>query len=250
MEIFAISNKGLVRKNNQDYFFLSENPDLPLFIVADGMGGHKAGEIASKLAATTIRDEFIFSHLDRFDENDIKILIKEAIIKANEKIYLQSKSQEECEGMGTTTSLVYIFKKNLYIGHVGDSRLYLISEGKINQVTQDHTLVNELVKKGSITKEEGESHPKKNFITRAIGSEVNIDIDIYKRTYRENDIIILCTDGLTNLIDENNILNEFIKENSIEKASKVLVKKALDRGGYDNITLLAIRMDKDEVEIW
>ncbi len=168
--------------------------------------------------------------------------IKNSIDKANHEIYDKAELIEECEGMGTTVTLAFIFKGQIFIGHVGDSRCYIISDNKIVQITEDHSLVNELIKNGTITKEEGMKHPQKNYITRAIGTDKNIEIDIYKREYKEEDILILSTDGLTNMIDEDTILNEIIVNDDIKKSSKMLIDKAKESGGLDNITIIIIKL--------
>lgn len=247
MIVSSITDKGLIRESNQDFFFVSDNKKVPLFIVADGMGGHKAGEIASKMAVEIIVDDF-FSDVSLLNsEERIINKIKSSIARANELIYKKSKATIDCEGMGTTITMAYIFNEHIFLGHVGDSRGYLVTTDLINQITEDHSLVNELIKNGSITKEEGKSHPQKNLITRAVGTETDIEIDVYIEKYHKEDTLILCTDGLTNLVDENTILNEIIKVKDIFKVGRNLTEKARNNGGYDNITIILIKFLENEV---
>ena len=180
MNISALTDVGLVRNVNEDMYFASEDIDLPLFIVADGMGGHNAGEIASKMAVDIVLQYFDAKVEDLKDEKKLVTIIKNSIKKANSEIYKTSKESKLFSGMGTTITLAYIFKDNIYIGHVGDSRAYIIQDNTISQVTEDHSLVQELVKNGSITIEEGKTHPQRNMITRAAGTSTDIKVDMDK----------------------------------------------------------------------
>lgn len=237
----AISDIGKNREKNQDAYYVSLDKDFPLYLVADGMGGHRSGEVASTMAMDIITKEFLLSkdNLDT-DQNILKV-IKGSIEKANTKIYLKSIENEECNGMGTTITLGYIFGGNIFIGHVGDSRAYLIREKEISQITEDHSYVNELLKLGSITIEEAHNHPKKNMITRAVGSSSTISMDLIVKDYKKDDILLLCSDGLFNMLDENEIYEVFNREEDIQKACEILVSMANDNGGLDNITLVSIK---------
>lgn len=243
MEIGAVSSIGNIRENNQDSMYVSEDSSFPIFIVADGMGGHKAGEVASSLAIeATIT--YLKERKDLLNnEENIKFNIKKAIKYANEKIYSLSQEISEYSGMGTTITLSYIFDSKIILGHVGDSRAYLISDCNIKQVTKDHSLVSELIEQGSITTEEALTHPQRHLITRAVGTSQDIDVDIYMEEFKSNDKLILCSDGLTNMVDDDTILS-IVNDNEeaeINKLSKILATTANDNGGKDNITIIIVK---------
>ncbi|QEK12000.1 Stp1/IreP family PP2C-type Ser/Thr phosphatase [Crassaminicella thermophila] len=241
MEIGAYSHKGKVREINEDAYYISKG-DLNLFIVADGMGGHNAGEVASNIAINSIK-EFMEIHIDQFldkDEEKVCEFLKKATFEANKNIFKKAISEKECQGMGTTLTVVLILSK-VYIAHVGDSRAYLIHNNNISQITQDHSLVAELLRNGSITENEAKIHPQRNMITRALGTEENIIIDIYTLDFNSDDIIFLCTDGLSNLIETDEIKRTLIDCDNMQHACVHLVELANERGGYDNITVIAIK---------
>lgn len=237
----AVSDIGKMRDNNQDAFYLSKDQSLPLFIVADGMGGHKAGEVASTMALNIIEKNFLDNKESLSSENTIINLIKKSIEEANTKIYLKSIENEKYKGMGTTITLAYIFENKILLGHVGDSRAYLIHEDNIIQLTEDHSFVNELLKMGSITKEEATNHPKRNMITRAVGSSSIIEMDLIAKEFNNNNILLLCSDGLFNMVKENEIYQVFSKEDDIQKACEILANIANNKGGFDNITIIATK---------
>ena len=241
MKVKALTDIGLIRKKNQDSFFLSENQDLPLFIIADGMGGHKGGEVASSDAINIINKIFIENKEILINEKNIKDVIHKSIEKANKDIYKKSLEFKEYKGMGTTVSLCYIFQDHVFIGHVGDSRIYKIENEDIAQITEDHSLVNELIKKGEITKEEAYNHPQKNMITRAVGTSYDLEIDLEEFKYKKDDKILLCTDGVFNMLHDFEIL-EIIKNNIfISEAIDELISRAKKNGGLDNITAIIIQ---------
>lgn len=239
----AISDIGRCRKKNQDAYYASADPDFPLYFVADGMGGHRSGEVASSMAMDIIKDEFLIFKNNLNKEKNILKTIKKSIEKANTKIYLKSLEREECKGMGTTITLAYIFEGRIFIGHVGDSRGYLIREEEIIQITEDHSYVNELLKLGSISIEEAKKHPKKNMITRAVGSSSTISMDLIVKKHKKNDILLLCSDGLFNMLSEKEIYEVYEIEKNMQKACEVLVEKANAKGGLDNITLVSIKFN-------
>lgn len=241
MVIGAISDIGKIRENNQDAFYLSKEMSLPLYMVADGMGGHKAGEVASTMAMNIIEKNFVDNKDDLTSDEKIINLIKKSIEEANTKIYLKSLDNDKCNGMGTTITLAYIFNNKIFIGHVGDSRAYLIRKNKIFQITEDHSFVNELIKTGSISKEEAKHHPKRNMITRAVGSSSIIEMDLISKELEINDILLLCSDGLFNMVKEDIIVDVFIKEKNIQNACDILANIANDNGGIDNITVVAVK---------
>jgi len=253
------SDIGLVRKVNEDDFlclklndlFKLENPaaDLYLCIVADGMGGRNAGEVASSMAVQEIVEFVKEKYIEvltekRITEEKIFDLVREAIYYSNDKIYKKSLLNSEFLGMGTTLSMILIKDSNLYYGHVGDSRIYLIRKNEITKLTEDHSLVAELVKQGTIKPEEAVSHPQKNIITRALGTEYEIEVDLGKQEIIEGDYILLCTDGLSNLISDNEIMELVLSSAGVEKACESLISKAKENGGFDNITVVVIHNDK------
>ncbi len=227
MMVFAAkTDKGKVREKNEDFFYAKGN----ILIVADGMGGHNAGEVASKLAVETA-----VSVLDGIC-SDYKEKIEEAVKEANAAVHNMATGDRE--GMGTTFDVCIYNSGNLYIGHVGDSRVYIIRGDRVIKITEDHSYVEMLVSKGEITKEEANNYPMKNMITRAIGVNDSVECDFYKTEIKSGDKVLLCTDGLTDMVREERMA-EVIAENNIEDAVKILVKEANDAGGKDNITVIA-----------
>ena len=240
----AISDIGKIRDKNQDAYYISLENDLDLYIVADGMGGHKCGEIASSMALDIVKKQFLNFDEKAKSKDDVLKLIKHSIEEANIKIYLKSLEMEECQGMGTTMTLAYIYKENILLGHVGDSRAYIIENSHIRQLTEDHSYINELLKNGTITPEEAKTHPKKNMITRAVGSSSNLEIDLIEKKYNVGDILLLCSDGLFNMLDEEDIKQVFNREDNMQNACEILTTMANEKGGLDNITVVAIKFDE------
>ncbi|NLW23162.1 MAG: Stp1/IreP family PP2C-type Ser/Thr phosphatase [Tissierellia bacterium] len=242
MEIGVKTDAGRVRDINQDAYYVSSNEEYPLFIVADGMGGHKAGEVASRMAIEIISKKLIESLKNLIlDDKGIQDLIKESIFLANEEIYQKSLEDEKFSGMGTTVILAYVTDNKIFIGHVGDSRAYLLRKGVLHQITQDHTLVEELIKNGSISREEAKHHPQRNIITRAVGTSKNIDLDLIIEQKYKDDILLLCSDGLTNMLKDEEIRESLLTNKDIQIACEDLIRLSNDRGGYDNITVLAVK---------
>ncbi len=239
MNVFFETNKGLMRENNEDSLIVEESHNYSLFAVADGMGGHKAGEVASSIAIEGIRNYFIES-LEK-EEFQPPSFIIESVNLCNDKIREESLRNEEYCGMGTTVAMAVIDKQQnvIYIGNVGDSRAYLLRNDEIKQITTDHTYVHELLKDGKITSEEAKTHPKRNVITRALGSEEIVHADIFEIDLYENDILLLCTDGLTTHVSDNEML-EIIKEYGTNESVQELIKLANDNGGTDNITIIIV----------
>lgn len=237
--MFQISYKtdiGLKRVNNQDSILVCK--DIGLCIVADGMGGHNAGEVASSNAV-----EFIESYIrENIEKEEKKNLIVNSLLKANKEIYLKSLNNEEYKNMGTTCSLILCENFNVYIGHVGDSRIYYINNDYINQITEDHTFVEKLVESGEITREAAKIHPKRNVITRAVGTEYDLKVDFLSYAVEKKSKILICSDGLTGKIDDSEIF-EVVNANTIEKSVNSLVKLANDRGGSDNISIVLVEFN-------
>ncbi len=239
--IFAAkTDMGLRRSNNEDDLFSGEVHGWSLFVVADGMGGRNAGEVASKAAV-----ESIVAYLEQCDGleelscNASKHLA-EAIRKANETVFHLSKSKEELDGMGTTVSAVLIKNNVMVLGHVGDSRVYFFRDGKLEQLTADHSYVAELVRTGAITKDEAKIHPKKNYIYRNLGYEPDVDVDIACKEFKRDDKLMLCSDGLSNQLEDEEILRIFLEEHSPEASIKKMIQLVLERGGFDNITAIVV----------
>ncbi|TZE83408.1 Stp1/IreP family PP2C-type Ser/Thr phosphatase [Calorimonas adulescens] len=238
----AVSNIGMVRDKNEDSFYVSGCDDpYKLYIVADGMGGHNAGEIASSLAVDAAKQFFdkYYVSLQKTDDM-IEKFIREAIANSNTRVLNESQLHIDESGMGTTMTLLLIENNKFYIGHIGDSRAYLIRNNTIEQITEDHSLVTQMVKEGKLSIAEAKYHPLKNIITRAIGVDMDINIDVYIRQAVQGDIVILCTDGLSNMVTDAEILEEYTKCD-IVTASNNLVECSNARGGYDNITIVAVK---------
>ena len=240
MRILAKSDIGKARDMNQDSFYVSDaNDGIKLFILADGMGGYKGGEIASKLATDSVR-KYIENNFDSTpkEKEEILKLINSAVEYANMVVYEKSKEIPELEGMGTTIEICLIYNNKAYIGHIGDSRIYRIRKEVIRKLTKDHSYVQKLVEDKKITREEAKSHPKKNMLTRALGCTPYVEADLRARNFEKGDVFIICSDGLTNMVDEKRIY-ELVK-NDITTATDNLIKEANDAGGYDNITVIII----------
>lgn len=204
MKTFSITDVGMVRQVNQDYVYTTDNPIGPLpnlFVVADGMGGHKAGDYASKYTVEVMKKE-----LAQSEEKDVEKALVFAIEKANREIIKKASEDEHLKGMGTTVVAATIVEHMMYFANVGDSRLYLINQG-ITQLTKDHSLVEEMVRLGGIKPEEAKHHPDKNIITRAIGAKNNVDVDFYEHRLKRGDIILMCTDGLSNMVEDEELFH-------------------------------------------
>ncbi|MCI9412993.1 MAG: Stp1/IreP family PP2C-type Ser/Thr phosphatase [Clostridia bacterium] len=238
---FASSDIGKAREINQDYYSIPKPEDsLQLFILADGMGGYNGGEIASSLATASAKS-YIENNFDKIEHNKEAILelIKNAIEYANMVVFEKSKQEPNLEGMGTTLDICFIYNNKVYVGHVGDSRIYRIRGEIIRKLTKDHSYVQQLVEDGKITREEAEHHPKKNMLLKALGCTAMVEPDLRARNIETGDILLMCSDGLTNMVEEKEIYR-VVRENP-ETAAQVLVDLANEAGGYDNITVVIIK---------
>lgn len=241
MRVYAKTDIGKARQMNQDFYYISQkNEDMCLCILADGMGGYNGGEIASSLATNSAK-EYIEENFDKIEhtEKEVMNLIKYAMEYANKAVLEKSKENEELEQMGTTLEICIIYNGKAYIGHIGDSRIYRIRKNIIRRITTDHSYVEKLVKDGTITREEAFYHPKKNMLMKALGCNEAIEPDIMVKEFLENDIILMCSDGLTNMLTEEAIYN--IVQEEPKTACEKLVKKANENGGYDNISVILIK---------
>ena len=242
IKAYAKSDVGKVREINEDSYYISDSLDeIQLFILADGMGGYNGGEIASKLAIQSAKSyiENNYGEIDKTDKDSIIQLIGSSMEYANMIVYEKSKEDKELEGMGTTLEICLIYNNRAYIGHIGDSRIYRIRKEFMRKLTQDHSYVQKLVKDGTITPEEAVHHPQKNMLMKALGCNAFIEPDVMVKGFLKDDIIIISSDGLTNLVSQEKIF-ELAKQN-IEQAPKELIKLANNNGGFDNITVIVIK---------
>lgn len=240
MKVFAKSDIGRAREMNQDAYYASQPSDtVGLYIVADGMGGYNGGEIASSLAVTSAKNyiENNFAEIEHTKEK-LQELVKNAIEYANMIVYEKSKEIEQLEGMGTTIEVALVHNNRVYIGHVGDSRIYRIRKNFIRKLTTDHSYVEKLVKDGTITRDQAEHHPKKNMLTNALGCTSYVEPDILVKGFQKDDILVLTTDGLTNMVSDEKIYS--IVTDIIEVAADELIEKANQAGGLDNITVVIV----------
>ncbi|GLX68405.1 Stp1/IreP family PP2C-type Ser/Thr phosphatase [Paenibacillus glycanilyticus] len=238
------SDVGRIRHINEDRSWVGQlDNGITLAIVADGMGGHQAGDVASQLAVNTFRDmlEKSASKAD-LSMQEGKMLIRQALVMANDVVYDMASRNEQYYNMGTTIVAALYKEQQLIIGHIGDSRAYLITADGIAQLTEDHTLVNELVKSGQISIEEAAHHPRRNVITRAVGTDAQVEVDIYTAALSDNDVLLLCSDGLTNMVSDDEML-QTVREDGLgldDKADR-LIQLALQAGGDDNITVVLLQ---------
>ena len=241
IKAYAKSDIGKVREMNQDYYYISDSlSEVQLYMLADGMGGYKGGEIASKLAIQCAKNyiETNFKQITK-DKDSIIQLVGSSMEYANMIVYEKSKEDKELEGMGTTLEICLIYNNKVYIGHIGDSRIYRIRKEFIRKLTQDHSYVQKLLKDGTITPEEAEHHPKKNMLMKALGCNAFIEPDVMVKGFLKDDILVISSDGLTNLVKQEDIF-KIVKKN-FEQAPKELVNLANDNGRYDNITVVVIK---------
>ncbi|HEV2720865.1 MAG TPA: Stp1/IreP family PP2C-type Ser/Thr phosphatase [Thermoanaerobaculia bacterium] len=235
---------GLVRSENQDfgtYTTPSEeresHPGGRLFLVADGMGGHRGGATASRLAGETVKAQYLGS-----EDDDIGAALRDALARANARIFTEAQANPDLRGMGTTTSALVVRSNNAWFAHVGDSRIYLIRDGAIKQLTEDHSLVASMVREGLLTSTEAENHPRRNVLQRSMGVGEDVEIDVRGPfPVQEGDIFILCSDGLHGLVKEPELL-EIATTLPLESAANEYVRRALDRGAPDNVTVIVARI--------
>jgi PPM family protein phosphatase len=227
----AVTDPGRTRRHNEDAYVI----EPPLFAIADGMGGAQAGEVASRLATAALRE----AGANGGGEQRITDLIQEA----NRRVYDRSSSDPNTSGMGTTITVALVEEDNVAFGHVGDSRAYLIRDAQMEQLTEDHSLVNELLKTGKLSREEAETHPQRSVITRALGTDPDVDVDTFSVRAENGDLFLLCSDGLTDMVSEESIL-DVVERNrdDIDGALRALVKAANRGGGQDNITVVAFEI--------
>lgn len=239
MKTFSITDVGQKRENNEDTMYTSENPvgNLPnLFIVADGMGGHNAGDYASNMAV----EEVVNTIRSMTEETEPVRIFEQAIQQANEKVWREANADEKKAGMGTTFVATTIIGNKMYVANVGDSRLYIVGQ-KIQQVTRDHSLVEELVRLGGLDKDVARDHPDKNQITRAIGATPNLVIDFFEVDLAQDEYILMCSDGLTNMVEDEEIRTIILGQRDIAEIAEKLIETANKNGGKDNVTVVMIQ---------
>lgn len=243
------SDIGLKRTINEDRAAFFERSDaLKLAVLADGMGGHNAGDIASEMAVNEIGQLFLKADGEQLTAGEDRLSwLQQSIEFINDKIYQYSLSHKDCSGMGTTFIVVIIDNQQALIGHIGDSRVYLFSAEKVEQITRDHSYVNVLVENGEISEEEALSHPQKNFILKALGTEATIEPDYYEIQCDTNDYLLICSDGLSNKLSVGEMAAIVTMPSPITDKGQKLVQLANDSGGEDNISLVLLSFHGEEV---
>lgn len=236
----GLTDVGLVRKNNQDSIYLNSQHNL--FVVADGMGGHKGGEVASKMAVDKIAEHFIQNNDSNMDPAEN---VEKAIHNANSAIFLKSQQDNNLTGMGTTVVGLYFNGQNVYIGNIGDSRAYLVQNNKMYQLSRDHSLVQEKLKIGLYNREQAAKDPNKNVLSRSCGINDKPEIDVFTYKVKKNDFFLICSDGLSGMVSDDNILQEVNKavpkdKDQMDKLVEKLIELAKANGGQDNISVITV----------
>ncbi|MGB2873920.1 MAG: Stp1/IreP family PP2C-type Ser/Thr phosphatase [Gaiellaceae bacterium] len=235
----AATDPGRRRRHNEDAYVC----EPPLFAVADGIGGAQAGELASRLAAAAVQDD------SGDGAGDGRRRVDALIQEANRRVYERQSQDTAVSGMGTTMTVALVEDGRVWIGHVGDSRAYLIRDGSLEQLTEDHSLVAELVRSGRLSPEEAEAHPQRSVVTRALGTDPNVDVDTFSVESKPGDLFLLCSDGLTSMVDDDKILAEVERNrDDLNSAAKALVRAANRGGGEDNITVVFFEIETAPVE--
>ena len=245
MKIYAMTDVGRRREVNQDYVYVTDRPIGPfpnLLTVADGMGGHKAGDFASSYTVNVLKDELKKTPMDKPEE-----ILRSVVSIANHKLIEAASRDIKLEGMGTTLVAATVVGNTLYFANVGDSRLYLIND-KIRQLSKDHSLVEEMVRLGGIKAEEARNHPDKNIITRAVGVVPELSVDFFEVELKPGDTVLMCSDGLTNMIEDEEIKKIVLGQRDIVEKAEKLIDTANENGGKDNITVVLIEPFSDEVK--
>ncbi len=242
VEVFGLSDVGCIRELNEDCYCIcgfGDNSERGFCILADGMGGHNAGEVASQNAVKLIAEEM--NRLLESGEKEIPGQLSRAVSAANTGVYTMASENPIHRGMGTTVVTAFIDDGTAYVANVGDSRAYAVRDDEIVQITTDHSVVSELVMRGTITKEEARLHPQKNIITRAVGTDKSVRTDIFEYNYSPGDVMIICSDGLSTMLDDNRILEIIKSKKTSEDTVNSLIAAAKEEGGLDNITVICIR---------
>lgn len=244
MKKIAISNKGYKRKKNQDYQLMDSKNRY--FIIADGMGGHNGGEVASYTAVNTAHG--LLKDFEPKSLPQIEAKLIEVFNAANEAVYTMSSSKESLTGMGTTMIVSYLFENHIIIGHVGDSRAYLLIDGNFIRLTKDHSLVQEMIDSGELNQAQANGHPQRHMITKAVGTQASIQADILTKKLLPEAVshLFMCTDGLTDYVNDEELKNICNQSSKLEDCVNNMLELALERGGYDNISISAIRLSESQ----
>jgi protein phosphatase len=239
MKLYAKSDTGKIRETNQDFFVVGESDTYAYAIVCDGMGGCKGGNVASEMAVNIIKEHLEKELHNTLFDDIVRYAVIDGIKEANKEIFKRASEDENLAGMGTTAVVAVAANDKLYIAHVGDSRAYLIKNEDYKQLTRDHSLVQELVERGELSADEANGYYMKNIITRAIGVSHNVDVDFSAVPFEDDELLLICTDGLSNYLDEESF-KKILRENPREEYVDKLVSFAIDNGGADNITAAVI----------
>ena len=250
MKAWSLTDQGRVRKQNQDacrflQFELGDGTEVLAAVVCDGMGGAKAGNIASEMAVETFMEEL---RIDFYAPSVTDVQMLCAVKKANRLIYEKARSDPDYEGMGTTLVAAVTDGKRVTVANVGDSRCYLIRDGSILQLTKDHSVVEDMVDRGEIERADAWKHPRRNYITRALGAEEQVECDLFFRDLEPGDVLLLCTDGLSGVVNAQELLFEVVYGGELETAAERMVNIALERGAPDNVTALILTADEPQPE--
>ncbi len=243
MELGAVTDKGKVRRDNQDscYVYSDDDTKMALMLVCDGMGGHNAGNVASSLAATVFAGEVKEGLRNASVTGAVCSLMKSALSSANRAVYDLARTDIRCRGMGTTVVSAVVREDDATVMNVGDSRAYHVTGGDIRQVTRDHSVVEDMVERGDITREESRTHPNKNLITRAVGTSMDVEADFFSVSLKPGDGLMLCSDGLSNMVTDGEMLGAFESSGTAQEACDRLLELALSRGATDNVTVAILR---------
>ena len=241
MHAWGLTDPGMIRSQNQDFYCIMKlNRDQFLAVVCDGMGGARSGNVASKMAAELFVSEVKKTVRSNMKQEQVQLMLSNALEIANKAVYEQSQLSDEYSGMGTTLVAAFFQKDSLTVVNVGDSRAYLLNQSGVSCITTDHSLVELMVQRGEINREQAKSHPGKNLITRAVGTEPVVECDFFVRTFEKDDHILLCSDGLSNMMSDQEILFEVLHGTNKSDCCQRLVKLANYRGSPDNITVILI----------
>jgi PPM family protein phosphatase len=240
----ARTDVGMIRSGNEDNYAVVASGDRGLFIVADGMGGHAAGEVASEMAVQTVEREL--SGFRSLDDRAITEQVRDALRKANRNIHDRTITEVDKQGMGTTASVLLVAGNRYMIGQVGDSRVYLLRDGALQQLTKDHSYVQEQVDAGFLTPEQARYHPYSNVITRCVGASPDVEPDVYDGEVKLGDVFLVASDGLTGMVDDRRLQTLLMSRAEPERKVHALISEANGRGGLDNITAIVVQVAPDE----
>lgn len=239
MLVAGLTNQGMERARNEDSCFAVNDSNSALLVVADGMGGHRAGDVASQIAVSTA--EKFWNQINdtaALNDEEARSVVKNIIIEANKQVLEEAGSFTEKRGMGTTLTVGLLYDRCLTVGHIGDSRAYLINDGQIQRLTSDHSLLEQLIQSGQVKPEEAKNHPKRHVLTRALGTSSEPEIDLFEKDIKPGSILVFCTDGLTSLVEDHEILTVASDKTDPQRQAESLIALANARGGFDNITVV------------